>query len=166
MKFFPVLLVIILILSGCGFRPLYKQPSNTATAFLLEVKGNNEHAYGTYKFKQELKPLIASINHSVIHKISIMLSENFGDIGYAADASVLRSQGKVVAIVQIYDANQRLIYQNTLDSVSSYTTDISEEFSNLNAKMATRERLMINLAQAVARDIQMAVHTISKEPSL
>jgi len=148
-------LLILLSLAGCGFRPLYKQSSSTSTPFVLEVKGNNEEAYGTYKFKQELTPLIAHINHPAIHKVSISLSENFGDIGYAADASALRSQGRVVALIEVYDANRQLIYQNKVDSISSYTTDILEEFSNLNAKMATRERLMVSLAQSVARDIQI-----------
>ncbi|RZI45936.1 hypothetical protein [Candidatus Finniella inopinata] len=159
MKFSALFLILLFTLTGCGFRPLYKQPSsNTSTPFLLEVRGNNDEAYGTYKFKQELQPLISHINNPAIYKIVITLNESFGDIGYASDASPLRSQGRIVAMVEIYDANRQLIYQNRLDSVSSYTTDISEEFSNLNAKMATRERLMISLAQDVARSIQVAVN--------
>jgi hypothetical protein len=159
----------IVFLSGCGFQPLYQQkasqPSDNSYTFTLEVKGNNEEAYGTYKFKQELKPFLSQISSSNIRKISINLEENFGDIGYGSDASILRSQGRMSARIQLYDANYQIIYQNKHDVVSSYTNDNSEEFSNLNAQLATRERLITSLAQDVGRDIQFAIRTNFKSAS-
>ena len=45
--------LIGLILAGCGFRPLYNNPVDSKEPpFILEVKGDNDEAYGTYKFKQ------------------------------------------------------------------------------------------------------------------
>lgn len=154
---------VLLFLSGCGFQPLYQRSSSPvldSSPFILEVRGNNEEAYSTYKFKQELKPLIAKISDPSVYKITIFLSESFGDIGYGADASVLRSQGQLAATVQIYNRSYQMIYQNKLDVVSSYTADKSEEFSNLNAKMASRERLILSLVQDVARDIHRAVYKV------
>ena len=150
-------LLMGLFLTGCGFQPLYQQPSaesaSTTLPFILEVRGNNDEAYGTYKFKQELKILLADVSSSNLRKITVSLNENFGDIGYGADASVLRSQGQMTATVCLYNVNHQVIYKNRLEVVSSYSTDNAEEFSNLSAKTATRERLIVCLAQDVARDI-------------
>ncbi len=162
-KNFFAAIAAALSLSACGFQPLYQQKSSQGLdntyPFTLEVRGNNEEAYGTYKFKQELKPFLSQLSCSHLRKISIKLEENFGDIGYGSDASVLRSQLRMSATIHLYDAKYQLLYQNKLDVVSSYTDDNSEEFSNLNARMATRERLITALVQDVARDIQLAVRT-------
>lgn len=168
LKAYPLFLLalFVLCLPGCGFTPLYQQKiSSSPDLITLEVRGNNEEAYGTYKFKQELKPFLAQISSSNVYKIAVHLEENFGDIGYGSDASVLRSQGRMIATVALYDKNYQLLYQNRLDAVSSYTNDNSEEFSNLNARVATRERLISSLVQDVARDIQLAIRTNFKSGS-
>ena len=61
-----------------------------------------------------------------------------------------------MALLQIYDKQFKLIYENRLDSSSSYTLDVSEEFSNLNARIAIRGRLIAILAQDVAQEIYLA----------
>ncbi|MBY0281083.1 MAG: hypothetical protein K2W94_02890 [Alphaproteobacteria bacterium] len=166
-----LLAVCLIGITGCGFKPLHQQkgPVNSASLpFYLKVMGNNDDAYTTYRFKQELLTLLSKLRLPQTQKfeIRINLSEGYGDIGYGADATVLRSQGRVAAAIQMYDSDDKPFYENTLDIVSSYTINESEEFSNLNAKNATRDRLIIALAQDVAREISMVLRKLSDNPNV
>lgn len=158
------LVVVALGISGCGFEPLHQHhtPDNSSSQhlpFTLQIMGSNEDAYSTYKLKQELMPLLQKVAFPSDKKlrIKVNLSETYGDIGFGADASVLRSQGRMAASLAIYDQSIEPIYTANLDAVSSYTINESEEFSNLNAKNAVKERLIINLANDLAREIALAV---------
>lgn len=165
------LLAICLVgITGCGFEPLHKK-SDTSYAslpFFLKITGNNDDAYTTYRFKQELLTLLTKLKLPSTEKVEIRIQvgEGYGDIGYGADASVLRSQGRLAANIQMYGANEKPFYENTLDMVSSYTINESEEFSNLNAKNAARDRLIITLAKDVAREISMVIRKLSDNPNI
>lgn len=166
-----ILLAVCLIgITGCGFEPLHQQkgPSSTSLPFLLKITGNNDDAYTTYRFKQELLTHLSKLTLTTPQKIEIRIQvgEGYGDIGYGADASVLRSQARLAAAIQMYDAEEKPFYENTLDLVSSYTINESEEFSNLNAKNAARDRLIINLAQDVAREISMVIRKLNDNPNV
>lgn len=167
-KFFIFLSLITL--AGCtGFDPLYKPKTEQQRSlpFALQVSGDNENAYSTYKFKQELTSALSSLSSPPGEKlkIKVLLSEAFGDIGYGSKASILRSQGRMIATVEIYRNGITPIYKNSVDTVSSYTINNSEEFSNLNAKNATRERIMINLANEVAREISLVIRKLESSQS-
>ncbi|MCX7338220.1 MAG: hypothetical protein NTX76_02920 [Alphaproteobacteria bacterium] len=154
---------VLLSLSACGFEPLYgssKTSTQTSSAYTLQITGNSNDAYTQYKFRQELEPLL---NRTLINlpqklRIAIAITEEYGDIGYGADAASIRSQGHMTAVIKLYNG-QSLdpVHSNSVDVVSSYTIDHSEEFSNLNAKDSTRERLITSLAQDTAHEIRRAV---------
>jgi hypothetical protein len=165
------LLAICLVgITGCGFEPLHQQKdtSNASLPFFLKVTGNNDDAYTTYRFKQELLTLLSKLKLPPTQKIEvrIQVGENYGDIGYGADASVLRSQGRLAVSIQMYNSDEKPFYENTLDMVSSYTINESEEFSNLNAKNAARDRLIIILAADVAREISMVIRKLNDNPDI
>jgi hypothetical protein len=165
-----LLAVCLIGITGCGFEPLHQQRevSHASLPFYLKVTGNNDDAYTTYRFKQELLTLLSKLRLPQTQKIEIRIQvgENYGDIGYGVDASVLRSQGRLAAAVQMYDSNEKPFYENTLDIVSSYTINESEEFSNLNAKNAARDRLIIALAGDVAREISMVIRKLNDNPNI
>ncbi len=160
-------------LACCGFDPVYQPKSSQQLAipFSLQVTGDNDTAYSTYKFKQEMNSLLSTLTPPPGEKlkIKIHLTESFGDIGYGSDASILRSQGRMIAILEIYSSHATPLYKNTIDMVSSYTINNSEEFTNLNAKNAARERIIISLASEVSREISFVIRkfdTFKKETPL
>jgi hypothetical protein len=165
-----LLLFCLIAIAGCGFEPLHQQRNlpNTSLPFSLKVTSSNDDSYTNYRFKQELLTLLSKQSVSSSQKIDIKIhvSEHYGDIGYGANASVLRSQGRLAAFIQIYDSDANPFYENTLDIVSSYTINESEEFSNLNAKNSARDRLILNLARDVAREISMVVRKLNDNPNL
>ncbi len=151
-------------LTGCGFEPVYQAKSDQphSLPFSLQVTGDNETAYSTYKFKQEMNTLLSTFTPPSEEKLKIKvhLTEAFGDIGYGSDASILRSQGRMVATLGIYSSKATLLHENTLDTVSSYTVNNAEEFTNLSAKNAARERLIISLASEVSREISFVIRKL------
>ncbi len=159
-----MIVITLLGLSGCGFEPVYRVKSDQQKSlpFSLQVTGNNETAYSTYKFKQEITSLLSTLSPPPGEKlkIKIHLNESFGDIGYGSDASILRSQGRIVATLEIYSNAATPLYKNTIDTVSSYTVNNAEEFTNLNSKNAARERILINLASEVSREIFFVVRKL------
>jgi|GEM_PF-1549087 len=160
--------ICVLALTGCGFQPLHQDRSGPTKPipFSLKITGTNEDAYTTYRFKQELQPLLSGLTLPKGQKIEIkiQLGESYGDIGYGADASVMRSQGRITATVEMFSSSKDPFYVNTLDVVSSYTINESEEFSNMNAKGAARERLIVVLAQDVAREISLVIRKLNDAP--
>lgn len=157
-------MVMLFSLTGCGFDPIYRAKSDQPQSlpFSLQVTGNNDTAYSTYKFKQEMNSLLSTLAPPPGGKlkVKIHLTEAFGDIGYGTDASILRSQGRMVATLTIHSNNGILLHENTLDTVSSYTINNAEEFTNLNARNAARERIIISLANEVSREISFVIRKL------
>jgi len=147
----------LLILSACGFKPLYERPQSSEYAqskpllCKLEVKGNKDYGQATYLFKQQLQSLLAASEEvqKAFNKIEIKLSYSFQDIGYKTDASAVRKQGKVTANILAYDRNGNNVYKSELDSVTSFNLDETEEFSNIVGESAAEQRIVNHLAYSV-----------------
>ena len=74
------LLAICLVgITGCGFEPLHQQKdtSNASLPFFLKVTGNNDDAYTTYRFKQELLTLLSKLKLPPTQKIEIRIIRFF-----------------------------------------------------------------------------------------
>jgi hypothetical protein len=147
---------------GCGFEPMYQRaPAYRPQPFALSVTGShNKDAYYTYKLKKELTVQLDFIPLKVAERVvaKVDLDLTFGDIGFGADTSVLRSQGQGMAKIALSRPGTLTpFYMNTLDLVSSYTPNMEEEFTNISARSAVRDRLVQNLARDIGRDIAFAL---------
>jgi hypothetical protein len=154
---------LLLVLAGCGFTPIYEKVADKETISLLSLKvtGANQDAYAVYRLRSELEPQLASLSslYEQSYRVQVILQEEFGDIGYASDGTAIRAQGRMVASVSVFDTTLTPIYENRLDSVSSYTINHGDEFSNLNAKDAVRERLITDLAQQIVQTLAESLKT-------
>ncbi len=153
------LVLACLLMVGCGFEPVY-QPrtmAKTPQVFKLAISGNNDNAYTSYKLRRELEMWLPTISQKVPHslKVEIKLEEAYGDIAFSASAKVLRSQGHLTAHVLVFDNRSTPIHKATLDVVSSYTVDSSEEFPTMAAESGARERLIRNLAQDITHELSL-----------
>jgi hypothetical protein len=157
-----VLLLILFFLGACGFEPLYKShEAQNPQSFKLQVTGNNDHAQITFRFKKaleyQLRQITKKIDSPLIIKVNLGLE--FGDIGFNQNASILRTQGRGAAQISIQENSvSKPFYENEIDLVSSYTVNESEEFSNLSAQNASRERIIQNLAVQVGREVIRALN--------
>jgi hypothetical protein len=149
---------ILICLAGCNFKPLYERTNEyRMLPTKVSVTGGEDDAFYSYKFKKELalhlEHFASKIQERPV-KIIVKLSIAFGNIGYGSDVTILRTSGRATADLKIYDAQGKIAYENKLDAVSSYTLDISEDFSNLNAQEGDKNRVITSLAQDVATDIK------------
>jgi hypothetical protein len=148
-----------LALSGCGFEPIYdiKGGKENPQSFKLNITGSNEQAYTTYKLRREIETLLPTIQQKTPHTLAvkIVVSETYGNIAYNANAKAQRSQGQLNAKISVLDQGLTPIHEATLNSITSYTVDFTEEFSNISAEAGARERLIKNLAQDIVHELSL-----------
>lgn len=157
-------LYLFVFLTACNFKPLYERNGHySVLPAKVVVTGAEDEAFYSYKFKKELalhlEHIASKINEKPI-KIRVNLSVSFGNIGYGANVTVLRTSGRGIATINIQNDTGALVYENKIDAVSSYTLDINEDFSNLSAQEADKNRIIISLAQDVATDIKRGLNEI------
>jgi hypothetical protein len=144
-------------LAACGFQPIYEKTERGPILgpLTLKVTGANQDGYTVYKLRSEIEPQLASLAAlcSKPYSIQVRVQEEFGDIGYANDGTAIRAQGRMVAYVSVLGKTLTPVYEDQLDSVSSYTMNHGDEFSNLNAKDAVRERLIIDLSREIVQSV-------------
>jgi len=154
-----ILLFVCLVISGCGFEPVYKKKNNAdrPQAFKLLVTGSNDQAYTTYKLRRELETWLPTIAQKVPRQLTvkIVLEESYGGIAYNAKAKAQRNQGQLRAVVQVMDGGITPLHEAKLDSATSYTVDYVEEFSTISAESGARERLIKNLAKDIAHELSL-----------
>lgn len=160
-------LVLAFGLSSCGFEPvLAKKEQSGVSKINLQVTGepgSGTEGYVVYKFKRELRSLLDRLsfkNNS--YRVSVILKDTQGHIGYGSDATILRAQERLIAKFEI-SKELTPFYKSTADSVSSYTLNSQEEFANLSAKSGTQERVVIALAEEVSREISIAIRNQESE---
>lgn len=155
---------ILIFLAGCNFKPLYERTNEyRILPSKVSIKGGEDDAFYSYKFKKELALHLEHFANKIQEqpiKILVNLSIGFGNIGYGSDVTILRTSGRAAAAIYIYDDKGTIAYENKLDAVSSYTLDISEDFSNLNAQEGDKNRIITSLAQDVATDIKRGLNEI------
>lgn len=158
---FKFVIVLCLLMTGCGFEPVYrsKEASKTPQLFKLFISGNNDNAYTTYKLRRELETLLPTIARKVPRQltVNIKLEESYGDIAFNSAAKVLRSQGHLTATLSVCDYGATPIHNAKLDVVTSYTVDSPEEFPTIAAESGARERLIRNLAQDITHELSLVV---------
>jgi hypothetical protein len=158
-KFINLFLIFFfLALSGCGFTPVYAplEKAENPQKFILHIKG--DPSYSVYKLKRALQTYLPTFKQKVNRPITVKieLSESFGDIALNASAKVLRSQGQMYAKVKVMDSNatSTILLDTQLESVTSYTVQYLEEFAIISAESGARERMIKDLAQNIAHELQ------------
>ena len=163
MKNFPLfsrlltLIFCLFLLCQCGFEPIYqkKEVAESSQNASLKIFGGNQDAYTVYRLRQEIEPQLTSLAPIVKKKyrIHVNVQEEFGNIGYANDGTAVRAQGRISAHISVFDQTLTPIYESHVDSVSSYTINYGDEFSNLNSQDGVRERLVVDLGREIIQSL-------------
>ncbi|MHA1558766.1 MAG: hypothetical protein ACTSXG_03055 [Alphaproteobacteria bacterium] len=153
MSLFRISIISALILSSCTFEPIYKAQGNLDW-LNLKIKNSNDMGYAAHRLRTALTPLLKTIKMPQNKKITVELDikEIFDYIGYASDVTVVRSQGHFIVDLDILQ-NYNSIHKKKLTAITSYTIDENEEFTNLSAQNAARERLIQQIALDISREI-------------
>lgn len=150
-----------LILTGCGFQPLYSGDPCHHQAFDLHIKGNG---YSTYKFRREMEKQLAIIPKfdNEDYQLKMTVSEVRTVAAQQHDASVTRKLSTLNAVcviskkVILPGTNRPHYTPITTSSVSvtsSYPITPRDEYVSRVAETAASTRTAITLAQDSVRDI-------------
>lgn len=153
------LLILMFLLCSCGFQPVYERNEiYHLQPYHVEVTGGQFDGFYVHLFKKELESHLSALPalQSQKAKLSVKLEIEQGDIGYGSSA-ILRSQERIVAEMTVYKNVQNMVQTKKvrLDSVSSITMDQYEEFSNMTAHAAAKERIVKILANDVAQEFYL-----------
>jgi len=140
-------LVIILIVTSCGFQPLYKV--NSLSGFIIEEPKKLDES--TSIVFTELDRAFYKNDNGNNYIINFMVDEQFEDIDVREDEKVLRKNIVMTVSFTIQEQGKKEILYSGESIVSSAFNRVAEPYSNYVSENDTKERIALLLAQDLQR---------------
>ena len=142
-------LAIILIVTSCGFQPLYKV--NSLSGFIIEEpKKLDENTSIVYA---ELDRTFYKNDNGNNYVINFMIDEQFEDIDVREDEKVLRKNIVMTVSFTIQEQGKKEILYSGESIVSSAFNRVAEPYSNYVSENDTKKRIAYLLAQDLQRQL-------------
>ena len=143
-----------LILTACGFTPMlaHDDKVDSGSRLVVESVSKDGSSYTVQMMRQRLKNIMSGLNLDSTYKTHVRLSEESGNLAYAADATATRSMMRMTAQI-IISCDGRTIYETKCASVTSYSQNSNDEFANQSASEGARERLIESLSLDISREM-------------
>jgi LPS-assembly lipoprotein len=151
--------VILPILAGCGFQPLYGSHGGTRNlpADLARIEiGPIPDRLG----QQVRNNLLDQINPGGEpgvpgYRLEVKLDLNRQDLGYRKDESITRVNLRLVASYQLKDDSDKVVLAGAGRSIASFDV-VQKDFSTLTAERDGEERMAEDVANQIV--MQLAAH--------
>ena len=140
-------LVIILIVTSCGFQPLYKV--NSLSGFIIEEPKKLDE--NTSMVFSELDRAFYKNDGGNNYIINFTIDEQFEDIDVREDEKVLRKNIVMTVNFTIREQGKKEILYSGESIVSSAFNRVAEPYSNYVSENDTKERITFLLAQDLQR---------------
>ncbi len=142
-------MAIILIVTSCGFQPLYKV--NSLSGFIIEEpKKLDENTSIVYA---ELDRTFYKNDNGNNYVINFMIDEQFEDIDVREDEKVLRKNIVMTVSFTIQEQGKKEILYSGESIVSSAFNRVAEPYSNYVSENDTKKRIAYLLAQDLQRQL-------------
>ena len=165
-------LAVVLILAGCGWRPLYERPSASPTsggvgAELAQISidqvvplteldpltGSNQALYDSRAaqllqnyLKNALNP--AGSPSSAVYHLAVRLKQKTRAAAAVGNGQATREDLVMEAEYQLNDAKGQSVLKDVADSTTSYDI-LHEPFSDLSSRRDAQERTALELASEI-----------------
>lgn len=153
-----LLLPLCFLFTGCGFHPLLA-PVPYGSAPLTKGQGHTPkvnvrglEGYPNHAFYQYMEKRLSAMRFNEPLTLDITLSQNIMDVSFGVDATATRSQNVMIANYVITQKS-RLLKEGRVDSVTSFNLDANDEFSTLNSRLGSDEKVIQALAEEVIREV-------------
>jgi len=147
-----------LLLAGCGFRPIYAEPSGAAAARLEEVAVADipEPEASGFLVQKELTRRFAPAGAAsgVRYLLEVDLAERRNAFAVQSDASVTRFDYELTAGYTLTDRTTGATYAARAASVASYNV-LNSQFATLAAEQEAREKAARALAERIQLDLAL-----------
>lgn len=150
-----LLLSLSLVLSGCGFQPLYARGDNglavtdqlaaTRVQPIQDRVGQQLHNL----LRDRLNPLGQPA--TPLYRLTIVLTERTVDLGIRRDATATRANLTMSAEFTLTDfAGEALLYQGSAISINSYDIlELEQQFSTMTSEADARIRALQDISEDV-----------------
>jgi LPS-assembly lipoprotein len=154
-----VLAAALLLLSGCGFRPLYAtqeggQVGNIGPVVLDTIPGKSGYALQT-----ELGKLLsverAEGGAQTPKRLSISIQEAIGRVALRVDEASNRADLTLIATYTLYDESGQVLARGRADSIASYEVPINSSFGEVANENDARERAATLLAERIRAELSL-----------
>ncbi len=151
-----LLIVALLGLSSCSFTPMLAKndgQASTGSRLVVESASKDGASYTVQMMRQSLENIHGGINLDKRYKTHIRLSEESGNLTYAADATATRSMMRLNTQI-IISCDGQTVYETKLANVTSYSQNANDEFANQSASTGALERLIEASSIDISRELQ------------
>ena len=155
-----------LALTSCSnFTPILArndgQASESGSRLVVESLSKDGASYTVQMMRQRLANIHGSVNLDKCYKTHIRLSEESGNLAYAADATATRSMMRLNAQI-IISCDGQTVYETKVSNVTSYSQNANDEFANQSASTGAIERLIEALSIDISRELQKFAKSLRK----
>lgn len=149
----PALIGVVLLLTGCGFRPLYSETASNAqtTTSLEKIRVTGASTKADAVFRNFLLDRIAPAGapDKYEYELGFRLDERQVGSGVRIDASVTRFNLQLTASYQLKDSKTRdVIYSGSSRSIVAYDV-LRSQFATVIERESSRERAARELANNI-----------------
>ena len=140
-------LIILLVITSCGFQPLYKV--NSLSGFIIEEPKKLDE--NTSMVFSELDRAFYKNDGGNNYIVNFTIDEQFEDIDVREDEKVLRKNIVMTVNFTIREQGKKEILYSGESIVSSAFNRVAEPYSNYVSENDTKERIALLLAQDLQR---------------
>lgn len=149
------LVISMLIVAGCGFKPIYAEPESGAAPV------NKQIAIGSVSAPEEVHLFVTdALRERIVlrdgdrpkYELSVFATEGAQRLAVQIDATVTRYNYRLNGRYQLVDLEDGAVYRGKARAITSYNI-VSSQYSTLFAERAAREKAARLLAEEIERDI-------------
>ncbi|MGE3303538.1 MAG: LPS assembly lipoprotein LptE [Hyphomonadaceae bacterium] len=153
LRTFALLALPAVLLSACGFRPMYGASATTAPIGPLFVE--TTPGKGGFALKNELERLLdVERGAGPVRRLQVTLSEGVAGLGFRVDESASRSDLSLSASYILYDVSGAELLRGSAAATASYDVP-SSAYGELTAQEDARERAAEVLAERLRADLAL-----------
>lgn len=150
-----LLMISLLTVSACGFKPIYAEPAPGARRFDQQVALNNIRA------PQEVFPDVMDALNARFgtqeggranYNLNLNVTERAERLAVQIDATVTRYNYRLAGRYRLVDQRTGETISGTAESVTSYNI-VASQYSTLFAENAAREKAAERLVELIERDL-------------
>ena len=129
------------------------QKDQSGSRLVIESINKDGCSYTIQMLRQRLENIHGGLNLDKRYKTYVRITEEAGNLSYAADATATRAMMRLTSQI-IISCEGRTVYETKLANVTSYSQNANDEFANQSAVTGAQERLIEAASIDISRELQ------------
>jgi LPS-assembly lipoprotein len=169
MKRVLLTLMAVVLLSGCGFKPLYATGGGHSSSQALEgIEVAPVANYDGMRFRRHLQSLLGpeKTGSEALYLLQVTLDDNLDYLGIRPDDAASFGKVRVWATYVLKEkATGKVVTEGSARATSGFTI-AGSQYASLYAEEDARYKALQQAAQSIARRLAVALHSSEHSPGL